>query len=286
MVIMGGALIMASGIEVLFTSLDLTMVAVGYVAMRVTMVLLWLRAARDDPARRGTALGYAAGIGMAQVYWVGLLLVGPVLPSLLPLLFGLGAAFELSVPALAERSGQTPWRRHHMIERYGLLTIIVLGETLLAGSLALRAVIGKDVQVALAHVALSSLVIVFAMWWLYFSMEEHLRSQGLARSLAWGYGHVLIFASGAAVGAGVAVLVDITAGHAKVALIVGHYAAAIPMASYLMGYGSCATGSPSMVRRGTSCHSSPCWWCSCRCSPSRLRGSQPCLPYACSSGRH
>ena len=235
MVIMGGALIMASGIEVLFKSLDLTMVVMGYVVMRVAMVALWLRAALDDPARRRTALGYAAGIGTVQLYWTGLLLVGPVLPGLLPLPFALGAALELSVPALVERGGQTPWHRHHVIERYGLLTIIVLGETLLAGSLALRAVIGNDVQVALAHVALSSLVIVFAMWWLYFSKEEHLESQGLARSLAWGYGHVLIFASGAAVGAGFAVLVDIAAGHAEATMIVGHYAVATPVASYLTG---------------------------------------------------
>ena len=235
MVIMGGALVMASGIEILFKSLDLTMVVVGYVVMRVAMVALWLRAALDDPARRRTALGYAAGIGTVQVYWTGLLLVGPVLPGLLPLLFALGAALELSVPALAERSGQTPWHRHHMIERYGLLTIIVLGETLLAGSLALRAVIGKGVEVALAHIALSSLVIVFAMWWLYFSKEEHLGNQGLARSLTWGYGHVLIFASGAAVGAGFAVVVDIVTGHAKATMVVGHYAVAIPVASYLIG---------------------------------------------------
>ena len=235
MVIMGGALIMASGIEVFFKFLDLTMVVVGYVVMRMAMVVLWLRAALDDPARRRTALGYAAGIGLVQVYWVGLLLVGPVLPGLLPLLFALGAAFELSVPALAERSGQTPWHRHHIIERYGLLTIIVLGETLLAGSLALRAVIGKGVEAALAQIALSSLVIVFAMWWLYFSKEEHLGGQGLARSLTWGYGHVLIFASGAAVGAGFAVLVDIVTDHAEATMVVGHYAVAIPVASYLIG---------------------------------------------------
>ena len=235
MAIMGGALIMASGIEVFFASLDLTMVVAGYAVMRVAMVVLWLRAALDDPAGRRTALGYAAGIGTVQIYWAGLLLVGPAFPGSLPLLFALGAAFELSVPALAERGGQTPWHRPHMIERYGLLTIIVLGETLLAGSLALRAVVGTGAQVALARIALSSLAIVFAMWWLYFSKEKHLATQGLAQSLAWGYGHVSIFASGAAVGAGFAVLVDIATGHAEAAPIVGDYAVAIPVASYLVG---------------------------------------------------
>ena len=233
--IMGGALAIASGIELFFKSLDLTMVVTGYVIMRVGMVVLWLRAARGDPARRTTALTYALGIALVQVYWAGLLWVDSSSSVRLTLLFALGAAFEIAVPALAERSGRTPWHRHHIIERYGLLNIIVLGETLLAGSLALRAVAGEHFQIALVPVALSSLVIVFSMWWLYFSKEEHLQSQDLGRSLTWGYGHVLIFAAGAAVGAGFAVVVDIVSGHAQVLLKVGNYAVAVPVALYLLG---------------------------------------------------
>jgi low temperature requirement protein LtrA len=233
--IMGGALAIASGIELFFKSLDLTMVVTGYIIMRVEMVVLWLRAARGDPARRTTALTYALGIALVQVYWAGLLWVDSSSSVRLTLLFALGAAFEIAVPALAERSGRTPWHRHHIIERYGLLNIIVLGETLLAGSLALRAVTGEHFQIALVRVALSSIVIVFSMWWLYFSKEEHLQSQDLGRSLTWGYGHVLIFAAGAAVGAGFAVVVDIVSGHAQVLLKVGNYAVAVPVALYLLG---------------------------------------------------
>jgi low temperature requirement protein LtrA len=233
--IMGGALAIASGIELFFKSLDLTMVVTGYIIMRVGMVVLWLRAALGDPARRTTALTYALGIALVQVYWAGLLWVDSSSSVRLTLLFALGAAFEIAVPALAERSGRTPWHRHHIIERYGLLNIIVLGETLLAGSLALRAVTGEHFQIALVRVALSSIVIVFSMWWLYFSKEEHLQSQDLGRSLTWGYGHVLIFAAGAAVGAGFAVVVDIVSGHAQVLLKVGNYAVAVPVALYLLG---------------------------------------------------
>ena len=235
LIIMGGALVIASGIEVFFESLDLTTVVIGYIIMRIGMVVLWLRAARDDPERRGTALTYARGIALVQLYWTGLLLLPLSSPVLLPLLFALGAVLEVAVPALAERRGRTPWHRHHMIERYGLMNIIVLGETLLAGSMALRAVDAEDFQGALVHVALSSLVIVFAMWWLYFSKEDHLQSQDLRRSLTWGYGHVLIFASGAAVGSGFAVLVEIVSGHAELSLKAGNYAVAIPVATYLVG---------------------------------------------------
>ena len=43
------------------------------------------------------------------------------------------------MPVWAERVGTTPWHRHHIVERYGLMNIIVLGETLLAAVLAIRA---------------------------------------------------------------------------------------------------------------------------------------------------
>jgi len=46
---------------------------------------------------------------------------------------------------------------------------------------------------------------------------------------------VLIFAAGAAVGAGFAVLVDIVSGHTKIPLNAGDYAVATPVALYLLG---------------------------------------------------
>ncbi|MDZ7901776.1 MAG: low temperature requirement protein A [Rheinheimera sp.] len=101
------------------------------------MVLLWLRASKRHPELKATTRTYAVGLSLVQCYWVALLFVQPLTLTPLLLLFGLGAAFELAVPALAERKGVTPWHRHHMMERYGLLNLIVLGETLLAGSMAI-----------------------------------------------------------------------------------------------------------------------------------------------------
>ena len=39
-----------------------------------------------------------------------------------------------SVPMWAERASPTPWHPHHITERYGLLTLIVLGESILAAN--------------------------------------------------------------------------------------------------------------------------------------------------------
>jgi len=177
---------------------------------------------------------YAKGIGLVQVFWLALLLIEPGNALVFYGLFLVGGMLELAVPAIAERQGETSWHRHHIIERYGLLNIIVLGESLLAAVIALQTAMGDHFNVALVHIALSALIITFMMWWLYFTRENHLETQDLRRSLIWGYGHSVIFASGAAVGACFAVLVDVITDHAKVSLLVGDYAVAIPLAFYLV----------------------------------------------------
>ena len=234
LVIIAGALTLAAGVSHFFTSSDLTLVVVGFVIMRIAMVGFWLRVYKHDVTRKQTALWYAVGIALVQVYWVALLLLQPLTPAMFYMGFALGAFLELLVPFFAERKAQTPWHRHHIIERYGLLNIIVLGETLLAGSIALNSA-AEHFDLALIHSAISALVIVFALWWLYFSREEHLNAQDLSMALTWGYGHLVIYIAGAAVGAGFAVLVDIITGHAAVNLLVGDYAVAIPVAFYFMG---------------------------------------------------
>ena len=234
-VLMAGSLVMAAGVSLVFAALDLTLVIVGYVIMRLGLVALWLRAASSDPRRRSTALTYAGGIALVQLFWAGLLFLPPLSPQVFPLLFAVGAGLELAVPVLAERKDVTPWHRHHITERYGLLNIIVLGETLLAATVSLRTAYAGPYDIAYVHIAISALAIVISLWWLYFAGEDHLTADSLDRALIWGYGHVVIFAAGAAVGAGFAVLVEIVAGHAAVPIIVGDFAVAVPVAFYLLG---------------------------------------------------
>lgn len=237
MVIMAGALTMAAGISIFFQSRDLDLIVIGFVIMRLAMVTLWLRAARHDPARRQTALWYAGGILVAQLYWVALAAGDISSNTQFFLLFAVGALLEMLVPALAERQSITPWHRHHIIERYGLLNIIVLGETLLAGSMALgkAASAGAGTDLELVGIAVSALVILFSLWSLYFSREEHIGEKRLALALTWGYGHLVIYMSGAAIGAGLAVMVDVATQQARISLLAGHYAIALPVATYLLG---------------------------------------------------
>jgi low temperature requirement protein LtrA len=232
---MAGSLIVAAGIDRFFQTNKIDMIVTGFVVMRLAMVCFWLRAARHDLERRLTAYRYAVGIAIVQIYWVGLMFAQPIAGNLLVAFYAAGALFELAIPAYAESHYTTPWHRHHLIERYGLLNIIVLGETLLAGSLAIQQAASINIDKELVGVAISSLILMFALWWVYFSKEEQIAQKRLSLALFWGYGHLLIYMSGAAVGVGVAVLVDSISGHSSLSESVGLYTISFAISGYLFG---------------------------------------------------
>jgi low temperature requirement protein LtrA len=233
--IMGGALVLAAGIPHFFAGLDLTFAIIGYAVMRVGMIAFWLISARSDPRHRTTALTYAIGIALVQVYWIlALAVLRPAGENAAPVLFVVGIVLELAVPALAERRGATPWHRHHIMERHGLFVIIVLGEVLLSGASAFGLGAQERSQLGpLLLLALSALAITFAMWWLYFSQEGVIAHESLRGTLHWGYLHALIFASGAGVGAGFLVVLDSLRGHARIGATSANLAVAIPLAVYM-----------------------------------------------------
>lgn len=211
MIIMGGELIFAGTTAHIFDTLDLGLGIVGWIVMRFGMIGLWLRVASGCPEYRTTALLYAGGIFIAQLYWTALyLFVDPASPWFYVVAFS-GFLVELAVPVVAENARQTPFHRHHIIERYGLLMIITLGEVVLsvAHGYGLLNTTGSPVQVAVCSTA--ALVIVFAVWWIYFCEEEHLPRVTILQALFWGYGHVFIFAATAALGATLAASVDVAA---------------------------------------------------------------------------
>jgi low temperature requirement protein LtrA len=227
-----GALILAAGVPRAFETGDYGVVTLGYVTMRLALVFQWLRAARADQEGRPCALRYALGVSVVQAGWL-LLLLAPL--RWWPAGAAVLVAFELAVPVWAERAQQTSWHPGHIAERYGLFTLIVLGESVLAASFAVQTALDAgQVSAGVLLVAASGLVIVFAMWWLYFDQpaEELLTSQ--RRAFQWGYGHLLIFASAAAVGAGLAVEVDVVTAHSPLSAAGGAAAVGVPVAAYLL----------------------------------------------------
>jgi len=196
-------------------------------------VLQWLRAAREHGERGRTAMRYAIGIGVLQVGWIARLFLPPELgiASFLPLV-----ALEMAVPWWAERAGSTPWHRGHIAERFGLFTIIVLGECVLAATTAIQeAITAGGVSWSLVILALGALVLIGSMWWAYFkhdAVEDH----DLDRETAflWGYGHYVVFAAVAAVGAGLNVAADLLHEEAAIGPTTASLIVAVPVGIYLI----------------------------------------------------
>jgi low temperature requirement protein LtrA len=140
---------------------------------------------------------------------------------------------ELVVPAWAERSGSTTWHPHHIAERYGLFTLIVLGESVVAAMTAIQSESDRGgFDRYLFGVAAGGLLIVFGMWWIYFAVPAHGFLTSSRRAFIWGYGHYLIFGSAAAVGAGLGVAVA-HGGQRHASAIVAGASVTVPVAAYL-----------------------------------------------------
>ncbi|MFI2779803.1 low temperature requirement protein A [Streptomyces sp. ALB3] len=206
-----GALVVAAGAAEALQHDDFTVITWGYVVMRLAMVTQWLRAARSDPERRRSCVRYAVGILVVQAGWVARLAVPDDwgLP-----LFAVLVLAEIAVPVWAESAANTTWHPHHIAERYGLFTLIVLGETITAATAAVRTALDDETALGdIATLVVGGVLTVFALWWLYFSQNAPRRLTSLKAAILWGYGHYAVFASAAAVGAGLAVGVAHTTGH-------------------------------------------------------------------------
>jgi low temperature requirement protein LtrA len=233
---MGGVLAVAAAIPTAWEG-ELLPFALAYAAMRLPLVLQWVRSALDDPPHRAFALTYATGSVLAQVLWV----VGAVLaPAATVVVFVAALATELATPVLAvRRSPDRVFHPGHVAERYGLFTIIVLGETILAVSVGLRdALDGEGGPGSAPVVVAAALVIAFGLWWTYFdSLGRDALTRHRRAAFLWGYGHYAVFAAVAAIGAGVQAQLHLVHDDHGVDEVVQVAAVAVPVAVSLGAIG-------------------------------------------------
>jgi low temperature requirement protein LtrA len=237
---MTGVLILAAGIIRALEHWNFDLMVVGYVVMRLGMVSLWIRAAVSDAGGRRCAVRYAVGIAAIQVGWVAALALP--LDGRVPV-FAILVVAELAVPIFAEAAGRTSWHPGHIAERYGLFTIIVLGEVVLASSLGVHtALVGKATLHELLWPLIGGLLAVFSMWWMYFDLDSerivrNVRqefSERLNGAFVWGYGHYFVFAGAAATGAGLTVAIRQATSRTALTTLEAGFAETVPIAIYLI----------------------------------------------------
>jgi len=198
-------------------------------------VFQWLRAAKQDPARRRACLTYAGTVAVAQVGWVMLILVDYTAASA-SILGGTLALVEFAGPVLAEREhGGTPWHAHHIVERHSLFATIALGEAIVGTVAALSAVVaqqGWTVDAALVGIAGTGLA--FGMWWVYFLVPSApILREYRNRAFVWGYGQMMVVTSIVATGAGLRVAAYFIERKTRIGPLATVSSVAVPVALFL-----------------------------------------------------
>jgi low temperature requirement protein LtrA len=241
MVQMIGVLVLAIGLPPMFASiergqrLDNSVMVLGYVIMRLALVSQWLRAAKQDPARRRACFTYAITISIAQIGWVALIFAR--LPAVGAIVLGaILAVIEFAGPVLAERKdGGTPWHAHHIVERHSLFAIIALGEGVVGTVAALSAVVeqqGWSLDAALVGIAGTGLT--FGMWWIYYMVPSaEILERHRDRAFVWGYGQMLIVTAIVATGAGLHVAAYFIEHRTVIGPLATVLSIATPVAAYI-----------------------------------------------------
>jgi low temperature requirement protein LtrA len=187
---------------------------VSYVSIRLVLLVLYARARRHVEPARPLATVFLAVFGLAVLVWLASLLV----PS--PgryLVWAAAVAIELAAPLRAWRLVRNaPIHPRHIPERFGLLTMIVLGESVFAIVVGTANV---HWHVGSALTAVAGFVIAASLWWIYFDFLDTTGAlgRGLLGGLVFTYTNFLIVVGLASLGTGVKVAIFDAAGHDRYA---------------------------------------------------------------------
>jgi low temperature requirement protein LtrA len=232
-----GVLILVYGLPVSFESAahggspNNALMVIGYIVMRLPQIALWLRAAQQDRAHRANALSYVVIISAAQIGWVLTAVLPLPVTVTIALIVALALA-EMIAPVIATRRfGYAPWNSGHLAERFGLLTLITIGEVIAGTTAAVGALTQeKGWSPEAVLIAASGLVIAASVWWTYFLVPSRLVLElRPERTFGWRYAHLALFGSIAAIGAGLH-LTTIAVEHGGVTLLGIALALAAPLA--------------------------------------------------------
>jgi low temperature requirement protein LtrA len=166
-----------------------TQFALSYVAVRAVVLALNARARRHaEPARPLLNLYLAAFSVGASLWLVSLLLPEPRRY----LLWALGLAVDLSAPWLGRgRMARAPIHASHITERFGLFTLIVIGESVISVA---QGAAGVDWETGTLAVAVVGFLVVACLWWIYFEYVGALAIHSVLEGLCFTYAHLPLLA--------------------------------------------------------------------------------------------
>lgn len=189
--------------------------ALSYATVRFILVAEYLRAGRHIPVVRPLTGRYAAGFGVAASLWAISALVT------LPWRFGLwGAALAVDVltPLTAGMLHvRFPPHLMHLPERFGLFTIIVIGEAVVGVVMGFGT---EGLTLRSGMAGIMGLLVAFALWWGYFegakgaAVRALSASRHVRRYQQWLYSHLPLLMGITATAVGVKHVIRLAPGDA------------------------------------------------------------------------
>jgi low temperature requirement protein LtrA len=173
---------------------------ISYVLVRLVLIALYIRSAYYVPLARAFSLQFIYGFGIAS----GLLLISLFFePPVRYAIWAVALALEFVTPFLNLKTARIiPIDRSHVPERFGLFTIIVLGEAVIATANGAAKVVWNAATIAAAALGFA---MAACIWWINFEFVEDsaVTSKSLWRRVLYLYGHLFIVGSIVASGIGV-----------------------------------------------------------------------------------
>ena len=231
---------MAANAKAAFDSRDSAGFGAAYAVLRIVLVIQYIRARKLDETRFLTTL-HAVGFGTAAMLW-GMAALTPA-----PARFWLWAfalLVDLATPWLVVHlTHKFPPDSEHLPERFGLFTIILLGESVAA---VMRGMESQEAWPPSAAIsAFTGLALAFALWWWYFdgvrgAGKRHVTS---ARQTVlfqiWSYAHFPLYLSVAVVGVGIQHVISLSPGshlHPEGSWILVGAASALMITLHIIGW--------------------------------------------------
>jgi low temperature requirement protein LtrA len=146
--------------------------ACSYGLVRVAHILLFVVASREDRELRTSVIGLAVSSAISVALIVGASATDDILQGAI---WGLALLFDFGGPYFFGVEG---WRivPEHFAERFGLIVIIALGESIVA----IGAGVTTGVDAGVVAAAVLGMAVAAALWWLYFDVVVIMATRRLA----------------------------------------------------------------------------------------------------------
>jgi low temperature requirement protein LtrA len=153
---------------------DAIVFASAYAIVRISHIWLFTAASRDEPELRHSVIG----LGSSTAIGVGLLFVASLTDGWWQIaVWAIALVLDVGLPTLFWSGG---WQLipSHFAERYALIVIIALGESIVAIGVGSNAVVDGGVVAAAAL----GIAVTAVLWWLYFDVTVWLAERRLSEA--------------------------------------------------------------------------------------------------------